>query len=81
MDIANITLTGLTALGVVNVITIFSPTCDSRIKFAASLIAAFAVAFIPAELGSLILDNAKLALTAAFSASGVYKLFQKAGGN
>lgn len=80
MDIANLTLTGLVALGAVNVIGFFKPDLDSRIKFTASFVVAFLVAFIPVELGSLLLQNAKLALEAAFAASGVYKLFAKAGG-
>lgn len=80
MDIASITLAGLVALGVVNVITFFKPGLDSKVKFALSLAAAFAVTFVPVELGNIILDHAKTALTVAFAASGTYKLSQKIGG-
>lgn len=79
MDIQNLTLTGLTAIGVVNVITFFKPGLDSKVKFALSAIAAFAVMFVPAEIGGIILTNAKEALVAAFAASGVFKLATKMG--
>lgn len=80
MDFANLTLTGLVAIGVVNAIDLFKPGLDSRIKFASSFLVAFAVAFIPVELGNLIFQNAKLAVEAAFGASAVYKLATKMGG-
>lgn len=80
MDLVNITLAGLVAVGVVNVLTIFKPELDSKVKFGASVVAAFAVTFIPADLGNVILENAKIALAAAFAASGVYKMAMKAGG-
>ncbi len=80
MDFANLTLTGLVALGVVNVVTMFKPDLDSRLKFGASFLVAFGIAFVPVEIGNVILANAKIALTAAFGASGLYKLATKAGG-
>jgi len=80
MDIVNLTLTGLVALGVVNVVGFFKPDLDSRIKFALSFVVAFSITFIPVELSNVILANAKVALEAAFGASGVYKLASKAGG-
>ncbi len=81
MDIGSLTLAGLAAIGVVNVVTFFKADLDSRIKFAISFVAALAVLFIPAELGSMILDKSKEALTVAFAASGAYKVATKAGGN
>lgn len=80
MDIQNLTLVGLAAIGVVNVASFFKPDMDSRIKFALSVTAAFAVTFIPADLGLVILEKAKEALIVAFAASGTYKLASKAGG-
>lgn len=80
MDIANLTLTGLVAIGVVNVIGFFKPGMDSRLKFFLSFVAAFVVMFVPAEIGGIILKNSKIALEAALAASGVYKLSQKIGG-
>jgi hypothetical protein len=80
MDLQNITLSGLVAIGVVNVVTFFKPGLDSRIKFTASLVAAFGVSFIPTDLGIVILNHLKDALTVAFAASGVYKIASKAGG-
>jgi hypothetical protein len=76
MDIASLTLTGLVAIGTVNIISFFKPNLDSRVKFFLSFIVAFGVTFIPAELGNLLLNNAKIALEAALGGSGVYKLFQ-----
>lgn len=80
MDLQTITLSGLVAIGVVNVISFFKPGIDSKIKFTASLVAAFAVTFIPVELGNTILQHLKDAITVAFAASGAYKIAQKAGG-
>jgi hypothetical protein len=81
MEIADLTLTGLVALGTVNVIGLFKPGLDSRVKFGISFLTAFLVAFIPTEMGIVILDNAKIALQASLGASGVYKLATKAGGD
>lgn len=80
MDIQNLTLTGLAAIGAVNVVTFFRPDLDSKIKFTLSLIVAFLVTFIPADLGLIILDKIKEALLVAFAASGTYKLADKIGG-
>jgi hypothetical protein len=76
MDIANLTLVGLIAIGTVNVITFFKADLDSRIKFAAAFVVAFIATFIPVDLGTILLNNAKIALEAALAGSGVYKLFQ-----
>jgi len=81
MDLQNITLAGLTAIGVVNVMTMWKPDIDSRIKFAASFVVAFIVLFIPPEFGNTILEKAKIAVEVAFASSGVYKLAQKSGGS
>jgi len=80
MDVLSLALPGLVALGVVNVISFFKPDLDSKIKFAISFVVAFAVLFVPADLGFMLADKIKEALTIAFAASGVYKLFTKAGG-
>lgn len=80
MDIFSLALPGLVALGVVNVIGFFKPDLDSRIKFAISFLVALAVLFVPEDLGFMLADKIKEALTIAFAASGVYKLFTKAGG-
>lgn len=81
MDLETMTLAGLVAVGLVNVLTMWKPGLDSKIKFGISALAAFAVLFIPVNLGNLILEKAKEALTVAFAASGAYKIAQKAGGN
>lgn len=80
MDIMQLALPGLVALGVVNVIGFFKPDLDSRIKFAISFVVAFAVLFVPQDLGNLLANNIKEAIAIAFAASGTYKLFTKAGG-
>lgn len=80
MDIASLTLASFVAIGIVNVISFFQPDMDSRLKFTLSLVAAFAVTFVPAELGNVILDHLKTALTVAFLASGTYRIAQKVGG-
>lgn len=80
IDLGTATLAGLAVIGAVNVATIFRPTLDSKTKFLISLVVAFIIGFIPAELGSVILTRAKDAIAIAFAASGGYKLFQVTGG-
>lgn len=80
MDIQTTSLAGLVAIGAVNVVTMFKPELDSRIKFGISLVVAFAVLFVPQELGNMILEKLRLAIEVAFAASGLYKLASKAGG-
>lgn len=81
MDIQSLTLAGLVGIGVVNVMSFFVPNMDSRVKWAISFISIFAATFVPVELGNIILDHAKTAITIAFASSGAYKIAQKAGGN
>lgn len=81
IDLQSFTLAGLVALGVVNVLTMWKPEIDSKFKFIASLIVAFAITFVPLELGNVLLDHIKTAIEVAFAASGAYKIAQKAGGN
>lgn len=81
MDLQNITLAGLIAVGVVNVLTFYKPSIDSKLKFAISLAVAFAVTFVPVQVGNVLLDHIKSALEVALAASGAYKIAQKAGGN
>ena len=79
--LTNITFVGLATLGIVNVVTMFKPGLDSKYKFIVSIVAAFALTFVPAEIGNIVLDKMKVALEVAFSASGTYKLAQKIGGS
>lgn len=81
MDLTNVALTGLVAIGIVNVISFFKPGMPAWLKFALSAVGAFAVTWIPAEFSNLLLQKIKAALEAAFMASGGYKLAQKIGGN
>lgn len=80
MDYTGMTFVGLITVGVVNVVSFFLPTLKSEYKFALAIITAFALTFVPAELGSVIADKVKLALEVAFASSGAYKLLSKAGG-
>lgn len=79
MDLQTISLAGLVSVGAVNVVTMFRPEIDSRIKFALSFVVAFGVLFVPQEIGNLLLDKLKQALEIAFAFSGVYKLVSKSG--
>jgi hypothetical protein len=81
MDLTNVTLAGLAAIGVVNVLTMWKADIDSRIKFAVSFVVTFIVLFIPPELGNSLLEKAKVAVEVAFASSGAYKLAQKSGGS
>lgn len=80
MDLQNATFVGLATLGIVNVITLFKSDIDSKYKFLISVVAAFALTFVPESLGVVLLDKMKTAVEVAFAASGTYKLAQKAGG-
>lgn len=80
MDLGNLTLVGLVALGTVNVISFFQPGMDSKLKFGLSFLVAFAVTFVPVELAGQLAQNIKVAAEAALGASGIYKLADKAGG-
>lgn len=81
MDIANLSFVGLATLGAVNVMTFFKKDMDSKLKFGFSIVFAFLLTFIPAELGSILLEKSKLAIETAFAVSGGYKLVTKMGGN
>lgn len=81
MDFSNLTFVGLMTLGAVNVLTFFKPAMDSKVKFGLSVAFAFALGFVPVELGNTIFEKAKVALEVAFAASGAYKVASKAGGN
>jgi hypothetical protein len=79
MDLTTVTFVGLATLGVVNVVTLFIPNIDSRYKFLISIVAAFGLTFVPAELSNVLLDKMKIAVQVAFAASGGYKLAQVVG--
>lgn len=79
LDFGSMTLVGLAIIGVVNVVTMFKPDLDTKTKFGISVVVALAIGFVPADLGAEILNHLVVALTAAFAASGSYKLAQKVG--
>lgn len=81
LNLGNATLVGLAIIGVVNVVSFFYPKLGSKEKFAISVAVALAVGFIPADLGTQILNHIKDALIASFAVSGAYKLSTKMGGN
>lgn len=80
IDLGSATLVGLAVIGVVNVVSFFYPNLGSKEKFAISVVVALGVGFIPTDLGAEILNHLVAALTAAFAASGGYKIAQKVGG-
>lgn len=79
VDFQTASLALLVVIGAVNVVGFYYPNLDSKIKFALSIVIAFLVSFIPAEIGSVILEKLRDAITVAVAASGAYKLFQVAG--
>jgi len=80
MDLASATFIGLTTLGIVNVVTFFKSNLDSKTKFAIAVVSAFALTFVPVDIGNILLDKMKIAIEVAFAMSGVYKMAQKVGG-
>lgn len=79
-NIMDATFIGLMTIGIVNVVTFYKPELPSKERFAISIVAAFLLTFVPAEMGNIILEKAKVALGVAFAASGGFKLASKAGG-
>lgn len=79
IDFQTASLALLMVIGGVNIINFFFPLTDSRIKFAVSLAIAFAVSFIPAEIGSILLEKLRDAIQIAVAASGLYKVSQVVG--
>lgn len=80
MDLLNVGFVGLMTLGFVNVLTFWKPNLDSKIKFGLSLVFAFALLWVPTDLGNMLADKIKTALEIALAASGGYKIAQKIGG-
>lgn len=81
MDLTNVTLVGIAAIGTVNVISFFKPTMDSKLKWFLSFLVALTISFIPADLGSILLTHVKDAIYAATVGSGLYKIATKIGEN
>jgi len=79
-ELLGLGLSGLFIIGAVNVATFFRPDITTKQKFALSILVAFLVSFIPAEIGNVIYDKLVFAITAAVAASGGYKIAQKVGG-
>lgn len=76
-----LSLAGLVSIGAVNLLLMFRPNVDSRIKFVVQFIFAFAVLFIPTDISNFLLEKTIEALKITFAGSGLYKLVSKAGGN
>lgn len=81
MNVFELGFIGLMTLGFVNVVTFYKPSLDSKVKFALSVVFAFALTFVPVEFANLLLERIKEALGVALMMSGVYKISQKVGGN
>lgn len=80
MDLTNVTLVGLVAFGVVNVVSFYKPDMKPELKFGLSFIAALGVTFIPVDVANVIMTHIKEALAAALALSGVYKIATRVGG-
>lgn len=75
-DWANAGFIGLATIGFVNVLLMWKPTLSPKARFFSGVAFAFAATFVPAELGNLILDKLKLAVSVGLASSGTYKLTQ-----
>ena len=80
MDLLSVGFVGLMTLGFVNVLTFWKPNLDSKIKFSVSLVFAFALLWVPADLGNMLAEKIVKAAEIALAASGGYKVAQKIGG-
>lgn len=79
IDLGNATLAGLAIIGAVNAVVIFRPQTSSQAKFIISVVVALIVGFLPLAAQGYIMAHLIGALTAAFAASGGYKIAQKLG--
>lgn len=79
-DLVNLTFLGLVGYGVVGVISWKLPNLDKTMKFVILVSVVLLASFIPAELGSIILEKAKLALGVAFAMTATGTLANKVGG-
>lgn len=80
MDFAGQAFVGLTTIGFINVLGFFYPQLNPKIKIATSAVFAFIMLFVPAEIGNIIFDRARIAIEIALASSGGYKIAQKIGG-
>lgn len=81
IDLANASFGLLMSIGFVNVLTFFKPDMNSQFKFFLTIIFAFALTYVPADLQSDLLNRAKVAIELALAGSGTYKVAQKIGGS
>lgn len=77
-------LAGVVSYGFVGILTYFlkkrNILLDKEMKFMILLVVALLVGFIPADLGSVILNHLKTAIGVALSLSTISTLANKAGG-
>ena len=81
MDIQNLAFSGLVAYGLVNVLTWKFPTLDKGIKLTILIVVAFAISFVPVDLGNMLADKIKEAVSIALLMTGVGKIASKVGRN
>lgn len=73
--------TGLATIGFVNIITIFYPYIDSKRKIIFTAAFAFAMTFVPKEIGNVIYDHAIQAIGVTAASSGAYKILMSKNSN
>lgn len=76
MELESLSFAALVSIGFVNVVTMFRPIDDSRIKLAIAFVVAFGVSFIPQDISNMLLAKSVDALKIAFIGTGGYKLAQ-----
>ena len=85
MDILSLGLAGIVSYGFVGVLAYilnkrWNITMEPDIKFFVLVVVALLVGFIPADLGTLLLNHLKEALAIAFALSTMSTVANKAGG-
>lgn len=81
MDVANLTLTGLLVVGVVNIFSYYRPTASSTEKWVVAFVVALGAGYIPVQMANEIAQRIKEAIEIVLVSSGGYKIAMKAGGN
>lgn len=72
INLDNVGFVALFTFGFVAAVNFWKPLC-SRCNFVLSLLVAFGLGFVPKDLGNIVLNHAKDAISVAVSLNGAYQ--------
>ncbi len=77
LDLASVGFVMLVTFGSVSAVNLLWKRLPPKINFILSVVLAFALGFVPEDLGSIIANHIKDALAVAFAANGAYQGLSK----